>query len=194
MEELFEPTAHNALFVLVTLLWWAEFIIFPSRMSSRPQREGKRSYRLIFLAVSFTVASSLLLYSMGIGSIAATLAPVARTLGLAIYTSGLILRYWSSVLLGREFTRGINASDQLRLVGDGPYRILRHPLYLGLLLLTLGVPTFLGNFLGLAVGFVVMFVSLSRRIEVEEKQLLATLGETYAEWMRGRYRLLPFIY
>ncbi|MFO7941432.1 MAG: isoprenylcysteine carboxylmethyltransferase family protein [Bacillota bacterium] len=194
MAEIFAPTVHNLIFALVTLLWWAEFVIFPSRMDSRRKSNGSHTYRLILVAVSFTVGVSLILHFLGIGRISAAFVPAARTAGLTMYTSGLILRYWSSIILGREFTRGIEVSEEMRLVTSGPYRLLRHPLYLGLMLLTLGVPAFLGNILGFLIGSGVMFISLARRVEAEERQLLATLGDEYARWIRGRYRLLPFIY
>ncbi len=192
MMHLFELNWPNALFALITVLWILEFRVFPSGEHSDGPGEG--SYRLILRAVVITIASSIALTWVGIAGLpGAALAP-ARIIGISMYVVGIILRYWCSYLLGRYFTRGVTVSEDQRLVGEGPYSVLRHPLYLGLALLVLGVPVFLGSIGGLIVGSVVFLPALHRRISIEEAHLVRTLGHTYSEWMRSRYRLLPYIY
>lgn len=77
-----------------------------------------------------------------------------------------------------------------RLVSDGVYGFVRHPMYLGAVLLFLGVPLLLGSVLGLVIGFCLILV-VARRILGEERLLVQELDcyEVYRE--KVSYRLIP---
>ena len=81
-----------------------------------------------------------------------------------------------------------------RVVDDGPYRRVRHPSYTGLLLEFAGVGIVLGSWLGLAVILVPICAALAWRIHVEEAALRGRLGEAYATYTRGTWRLVPGVY
>ncbi len=186
------PTWQNMVFAAITILWWLEFRIFPS--GDGGSDGGTQSYRTILASVLGTVVISVTGRLAGLGGFPHSWFPAMQIMGLGMYAAGIILRYWCSYLLGVHFTRGVEVADGQQLVSHGPYRVLRHPLYLGLLLLGLGVPVFLGSTVGLLVGVVTLPWALVRRITIEESELVDTLGKEYETWMRTRYRLLPFIY
>jgi len=87
----------------------------------------------------------------------------------------------------------IQAQRGHRVVSDGPYKIVRHPMYGGALLLILGTPLLLGSWWGLATTPVIILL-LGARAVMEERTLAREL-EGYAEYAtRVRYRLIPLIW
>lgn len=184
---------HNLVFALITLLWWMEFIFFPSYQRGKVKVE-QNTFRLISLAIVLSIASGIIGNRMGIGVLAPPLTNVLRFFGFYVYLVGIIIRYWSLLVLGQYFSRGIQACPQQKLVSKGPYSQLRHPLYLGLTLLTLGATLYVGNIIGPLIAIVLMFFALKKRIDEEEAFMEEIIGDPYQKWKKGRYRLLPFIY
>jgi protein-S-isoprenylcysteine O-methyltransferase Ste14 len=115
-------------------------------------------------------------------------------LGLVVAWAGLLLRLWAVLALGRSFTTTVQVQSDQRVVATGPYRLVRHPSYLGLLILFFGLGLALSD-VGSAVALVVLpSIGLVRRIGVEEAALQAGLGDAYVEYARGRARLIPGIW
>jgi len=80
-----------------------------------------------------------------------------------------------------------------RVIGTGPYRIVRHPMYAGAMVYMIGMPLLLGSWLGLLV-LPLIFGALAVRIFIEEDALRKGLAG-YAEYAaRVRYRLVPGIW
>ena len=70
---------------------------------------------------------------------------VAESVGLVLFWSGISLRLWSFHTLGRYFTFTVQTSNDQPVIVDGPYRVIRHPGYAGLLLVIIAVGLFIGN-------------------------------------------------
>jgi protein-S-isoprenylcysteine O-methyltransferase Ste14 len=87
----------------------------------------------------------------------------------------------------------IQAERGHRVISDGPYAVVRHPMYGGAVLLLLGTPLLLGSWWGLAM-LPLIVVLLSTRAVMEERTLMAELPG-YADYAtRVRYRLIPKIW
>jgi protein-S-isoprenylcysteine O-methyltransferase Ste14 len=87
----------------------------------------------------------------------------------------------------------IQAERGQRVISTGVYGFVRHPLYLGCLLMIFGAPLLLGSVYGLLIGFVGL-IALVGRIIGEERTLVREL-DGYEEYRRNvRYRLVPFIW
>lgn len=115
-------------------------------------------------------------------------------LGAVLAWLGLLLRWWSFVTLGRYFTLVVMTSEDQPVVDRGPYRLLRHPSYSGLLLIFAGVGLMLGNWVS-AVGAVALIsIALIYRLRREERALSAALGDRYREFAAGRARLIPYVW
>jgi protein-S-isoprenylcysteine O-methyltransferase Ste14 len=114
--------------------------------------------------------------------------------GLIIGWLGLLLRWWSFVTLGEYFTVVLQVSDDQSVVDHGPYRVLRHPSYTGLLLALVGCGLMTGNWLGATSSVVIVLVALVHRIRVEERSLCAALGDRYRDFASSRARLVPFLW
>ena len=119
---------------------------------------------------------------------------VAFVVGAAVGWLGLLLRWWCFVALGRYFTVVVRTSPDQKVVDSGPYRILRHPSYTGLLMALLGGGVMLGNWVGALASFAVLLAAVVYRLRIEERALMAGLGEAYRGFAQDRARLVPFIW
>jgi len=80
------------------------------------------------------------------------------------------------------------------LVERGPFRVLRHPSYAGVLLAFVGFALSLQNWAGMVIVLLPIFAAFIHRMNVEEKALSRALGSSYAEYMKRTKRLVPFVY
>jgi len=118
---------------------------------------------------------------------------LARYTGLGLFALGCALRTWPVFVLGRRFSGLVAIQPGHALVTGGPYRYVRHPSYLGMLLAFAGWALVFRSAIGLAV-MALGLPLLARRIEDEEALLASQFGERYAEYRRRTWRLLPGVY
>lgn len=193
MEFVLAPSLESVAFWSVTILWGAEFLVFRSHRYGE-RREGELTYALIFAAVLVTFALTGLLYHLRAGNLGGSLKDFVRRGSLTLYASGIALRCWAAWSLGSWFSRRVEARRGQILVSVGPYRFLRHPLYLGLFLLGIGLNGLMANPVGMAVAVVCLGLVLNLRMVEEERILESTIGSRYREWKSKRYRFVPFVY
>jgi protein-S-isoprenylcysteine O-methyltransferase Ste14 len=115
-------------------------------------------------------------------------------IGAAAVWLGLLLRWWCFVALGRYFTVVLKTTPDQVVVERGPYQFLRHPSYSGLLLALLGCGVMLGNWAATMAAFTVLLTAVVYRIRIEERALIASLGDAYRVFAKHRARLVPFIW
>lgn len=80
------------------------------------------------------------------------------------------------------------------MITDGPYRVIRHPSYAGLLLAMMGVGVLIGNWWSLVSLTIAVACGLVFRIRVEERALLRDLGDQYRTYGATHKRLIPFVW
>lgn len=114
-------------------------------------------------------------------------------LGVLLALGGLFMRTWANRVLGRFYTRTLRVAQGQAIIQDGPYRLIRHPGYLGMILMWLGVSMATGNWIVLATVFLLIAAAYYYRIETEEKMLVGTLPG-YAEYRSRTWRLIPLLY
>ena len=103
-------------------------------------------------------------------------------------------RLWSIAMLGRYFRAVVHIQENHHVVRSGPYRVLRHPSYTGLLVALLGIALLFGNYASAVVFEVLVIAGVLNRIRIEERVLLDGLGEDYAVYMRETNRLIPGVW
>jgi protein-S-isoprenylcysteine O-methyltransferase Ste14 len=111
--------------------------------------------------------------------------------GLVLIWVGLALRVWAVLTLGGSFRTFIDVDVDQSVVTRGAYRRVRHPSYVGLLLVALGFGVGAGNWLSLLICAVVPPLGLLPRIAVEESEMVRVLGEPYRRYQRATHRLVP---
>jgi protein-S-isoprenylcysteine O-methyltransferase Ste14 len=193
MEHLQPLTFLNVLFYIFNGLWLLEFIFFRNKSKKGSYKEST-SYGILILLIILTIVSTIFFARDGIGMYhTSSLYLISQWIGLTFFSIGLLLRYFGSIALGSNFTRHVNVSSSMTLIAHGPYRYLRHPLYLGLFLITIAFPIYIGNYLTLIIFVPLLVIGMSYRMHIEEKALLK-LHPEYASWRKNRYRFIPFIF
>lgn len=120
---------------------------------------------------------------------------LAVWIGLGVFWCGIGLRLWSFRTLGRYFTFTVQTSADQPVITAGPYRVVRHPSYAGVLLAAIGLSLLLfANWPSLLLVTAALFVGLGYRIRVEERALLIQLGDNYRRYASTRKRLVPFVW
>ena len=115
-------------------------------------------------------------------------------LGVAIVLAGATLRDWAILTLGRYFRREVTIEPGQRLVRRGPYRVLRHPSYTGILLIFAGFGLTFGSWVSAADALLIVFAGLLPRIWVEERALARAFGEDYTDYANSTARVLPHVW
>jgi protein-S-isoprenylcysteine O-methyltransferase Ste14 len=115
-------------------------------------------------------------------------------LGLGLFVAGIWLRTAAVLALGRFFTYAVKVDAEQPVIDTGPYRLIRHPSYTGLLLASLGVGVALGNWISILACVLPPLVGFTLRLLHEERLLCEQLGEPYRDYMGRTKRLVPGIW
>ena len=113
--------------------------------------------------------------------------------GIFLMLLGVVIRQWAIAVLGRFFSFHVRVVDNHRVVDKGPYRLVRHPSYTGVLITFIGLALAVQSLGALFVLLAVFIVSYGYRMGVEEKALLSELGDDYANYMKRTKRLIPYL-
>jgi protein-S-isoprenylcysteine O-methyltransferase Ste14 len=178
----------------VAVLFWAfapEFRIVSrsAEPSTSPQDAGSK----------LLIAAGQGLAALAAFSIAASV-PSARLphrfllfwLGLVAIVGGSLLRRHCWRMLGASFTGAVIVRPDQVVVDRGAYRYVRHPSYTAGALLFLGIGLALANWIGLLVLMGAVAAVYGYRVGIEERALLATIGDSYRRYMSRTKRFVPF--
>lgn len=120
--------------------------------------------------------------------------PYLAIFGLLIIFTGVSIRFVAMRTLSKHFTYVVSIGEQHELIERGLYRHIRHPAYLGELLIFLGIGLTFANWVSLVSLFVCSFIAFSVRMSVEEKALLEHFDTRYIEYQKRTWRLIPWVY
>ncbi|MBI4906031.1 MAG: isoprenylcysteine carboxylmethyltransferase family protein [Acidobacteria bacterium] len=115
-----------------------------------------------------------------------------RWLGLAIGIGAVVWLVWMFRSLGRNLTDTVVTRKDAYLVTNGPYRLVRHPMYAGVLMLSMFLALAAANWLFFTLGASV-FAMMCVRLPMEERNLIARFGDGYREYMRTTPRFIPLL-
>jgi protein-S-isoprenylcysteine O-methyltransferase Ste14 len=114
-------------------------------------------------------------------------------LALVFMVSGLLIRWWSILTLGRLFTVNVAIQRDHAVVQKGLYKYVRHPSYAGLLLAFLGLGVSFRSWLSLTALMVPITLAVANRIAKEEDLLRTALGASYGDYCARTKRLIPWL-
>ncbi|MDL2405957.1 isoprenylcysteine carboxylmethyltransferase family protein [Rhizobium calliandrae] len=113
-------------------------------------------------------------------------------IGAALTVIGLAFAVWARYHIGRNWSGVITVKQDHVLICTGPYAIVRHPIYSGLLLAIIGSALARGHIGALlAVGF--MLYAILRRVRTEERWMGETFGQAYVDYKAQTPALVPFV-
>lgn len=115
-------------------------------------------------------------------------------IGALIALFGFTLRHISIYILGKYFRTTVEIDEEQPVIQTGPYRIIRHPSYSGIILFFIGYGVLSQNWLCFAVCVLFPTVALSYRIKIEEKALVKELGTKYEEYQTKTKKLIPHMW
>jgi protein-S-isoprenylcysteine O-methyltransferase Ste14 len=113
--------------------------------------------------------------------------------GLLCTVLGLGFAVYARVWLGRNWSGTVTLKQDHELIRGGPYRLVRHPIYTGLLLALLGSAIAIGEWRGL-LGLALITAGFLRRITVEERVLTEQFGDSYRRFQAEVPALVPGVY
>ena len=113
-------------------------------------------------------------------------------IGAGLCVGGVVFCIWARFTLGRNWSGVITFKGGHELITQGPYAIVRHPIYTGLLAMIVATAVVLGHLAGI-IGLPLMIVSLWIKLRYEEKLMLQKFPEEYAAYQRRVKRLIPFL-
>ena len=113
-------------------------------------------------------------------------------LGAAVTVAGLLFAVWAREHLGRNWSRSVTIKQGHELITTGPYAVVRHPIYTGILTGFLGMAIAVSEVRGF-IAFAIMFLALWVKFRMEEKWMRSQFGETYAAYSRKTAALVPYL-
>jgi protein-S-isoprenylcysteine O-methyltransferase Ste14 len=113
-------------------------------------------------------------------------------LGAAVMVAGLLLAVWAREYLGGNWSSEVTIKQGHELITTGPYAVVRHPIYTGILAGLLGTAIALSQVRGF-IAFLLIFLMLWRKLRMEEQWMRSQFGETYATYARQTAVLVPYL-
>jgi protein-S-isoprenylcysteine O-methyltransferase len=128
----------------------------------------------------------------GVGGV--TNVHVWEVLGAFVLLAGLAIRLHAIAVLAKHFTSRVTILTEHKLVRSGLYRYVRHPSYLGQILILVGIGALMANVVALLAAPLMTTVALVWRIRVEERAMAEHFGAAYEEYRKNTWRLLPLVW
>lgn len=117
---------------------------------------------------------------------------IARYIGFLIGIPGFLLLAWTHYILDKYWSVTIEFREEHKLVEDGPYKWIRHPMYTAHIIYFLSWLLTTANTLFLA-NYLLTLTIIAKRIPKEEKALIQEFGQKYKTYMQRTGRLIPKI-
>jgi protein-S-isoprenylcysteine O-methyltransferase Ste14 len=118
--------------------------------------------------------------------------PRRAGVGLFLFALGLAFAVWARVHIGRNWGTPMTQKDDPELVTSGPYRLVRHPIYAGVLVAGVGTALALSWFWLVAVFLAGVYFVYSA--SVEERFLAGRFPDAYAAYKRSTKMLVPYVF
>jgi protein-S-isoprenylcysteine O-methyltransferase Ste14 len=189
--------------VLLSGLWlaWAAIWFIAALNVKAARRTESFGARALYLAPLFAAVALMLSRRLPFAWLYLHFLPTSATIqGLSIQGFGIILvvaglgfAVWARLHLGRNWSSQITLKQDHELIRSGPYGVVRHPIYSGLLVAVLGTAITIGEWRGL-VALACVLLGVLRKLGVEERWLSELFPDAYARYRREVPALVPFIY
>ncbi len=181
------------------IVFWAVYVwafvaegkLIRASASSPPNEQDRGTMRIILIANQSAMVLAFILSCLPWLRFPSPRASLLA--GTALLLAGGVIRRICFRTLGRHFTGVVTVTADQPVIDQGPYRWVRHPSYTAGVILFLGIGVALASGLSIAVLMGLSSWAYSRRVRVEERALLETIGEPYRAYMARTKRFIPFV-
>ena len=181
----------------LAVLWlaWLAYWVFAARDVKPVRRREPWASRLLTVALTIPVALLMAAPGQWLPWLSARFLPdtmIVDWAGLLMVTAGLALAVWARTHLGRNWSGTVTVKEDHELVRSGPYAIVRHPIYTGLLLAMLGTAIILGEWRGLS-ALCFLSAAFLLKLRREERFMAESFPETYPGYRARVPALVPLL-
>jgi protein-S-isoprenylcysteine O-methyltransferase Ste14 len=119
--------------------------------------------------------------------------PVQNFVGAALFVIGFTIELGAQITLRHSYSSTLVIREDHQLITHGVYRFIRHPIYLGVILVFIGIAVYASSLYGL-LAFSALIPVFLNRIRMEERLLTEEFGDEYRTYKEATSKLIPFIY
>jgi protein-S-isoprenylcysteine O-methyltransferase Ste14 len=112
--------------------------------------------------------------------------------GTLLVALGLAFSVWARLYIGRNWSATVTVKEDHELIRRGPYALVRHPIYSGLLLAFIGSAVVRGEWRGV-LAVLIVIAALWRKLRLEERWMSETFGDQYRDYRKHTAALIPFV-
>jgi len=116
------------------------------------------------------------------------------SIGFILFILGLVLQGVAEATLGKYYLPSIGTVEDQKIIKNGIYKYIRHPGYLGEILIFFGLGFVTYSLLGILGAFIVSLMVYFGKVVPEEKYMLEKFGKEYEEYMKETFRFIPYIF
>ena len=185
--EFFFPIACDVWMVLC--LYWILSALRTKPVKSR-ESLGRRLRYVLPLALGLTLLFNSRSHHSWLGMRFAPDTIVVAAIGIVLTAAGVALAIWSRFVLGENWSAAVSIRKNHELIRMGPYRIMRHPIYTGMLLGLLGTALVVGEVRGL-LALVIVWLGFYRKARKEEASLSREFGAGFEAHAQHTGMFLP---
>jgi protein-S-isoprenylcysteine O-methyltransferase Ste14 len=180
---------------LFPVLWmaWAVYWFASSFTASAPKRVQEPGARLFHRAELLLVAALLWFPELGFGWLGRQIVPRSNgqfLLASILLVAGLGFAVWARVHLGSYWSGHVTLKPGHRLIRSGPYAIVSHPIYTGILTAMIGTAIVVDEYRGV-LAVVIATEAFVRKLRLEERWLTEEFGDEYVRYRREVKALVP---
>jgi protein-S-isoprenylcysteine O-methyltransferase Ste14 len=186
---------YNRFIACMCLMWLMYWMLASRNVKTTTRRESiysRLSYIVPTIAGGFLVFSPNFPVSLRGRFLPLTESGIWGGSGAALVLGGLLFTIWARVHLGRNWSDVVTLKEGHDLITTGPYGLVRHPIYTGILLGFAGQAIARGEW-RCVIGVLIAAWAFWRKLRIEERWMLELFGEKYRSYRQRVAALIPFV-
>lgn len=185
-------------YIALTQILWGVLLVYwtISAFNIKRNKYRKKDIVAVFYGLTLLIGFVLIyLPSQAMGVLFVRIIPFERIIlikGVVLTAIGIAFAIWARHTLGKNWSASVVIKEKHELIVSGPYKIVRHPIYSGILLGFLGTALVLGEIRGF-IAFVLVFIGFWAKIKAEEKVMIKQFPKEYPKYMKKVKALIPYL-
>lgn len=166
--------------------------LWQKRKNKSVKTSDKKSLRLLYALITIGYFLSFSIGATNLGRIHSW--NIFFAVGMSFFAAGLVIRLLSIATLKRYFSYSVATVQSHQIVDTGMYKYIRHPGYLGQMIIFLGISIAISNWISIPAMMISVAIGYAYRIIVEEGFMVEQFGEDYLDYQKRTKKIIPFVY